>query len=44
LGEPINPEAWMWYNEVIGHGKCPIVDYVVANRNRHDHDPRHCRV
>ena len=26
VGEPINPEAWMWYREVIGHDKCPIVD------------------
>lgn len=26
VGEPINPEAWMWYYEVIGKGKCPIVD------------------
>src|SRR5262245_24843721 len=26
VGEPINPEAWMWYHEVIGQGKCPIVD------------------
>ena len=26
VGEPINPEAWMWYHEVIGHGTCPIVD------------------
>jgi acetyl-CoA synthetase len=26
VGEPINPEAWMWYHEVIGHGKCPIAD------------------
>jgi len=26
VGEPINPEAWMWYYEVIGHAKCPIVD------------------
>jgi acetyl-CoA synthetase len=26
VGEPINPEAWMWYHEVVGHGKCPIVD------------------
>src|SRR6266576_2662225 len=24
--EPINPEAWMWYREVIGHDRCPIVD------------------
>ncbi|MEP6847486.1 MAG: acetate--CoA ligase [Acidobacteriota bacterium] len=26
VGEPINPEAWMWYRQVIGKGKCPIVD------------------
>ncbi len=26
VGEPINPEAWMWYHEVIGGGLCPIVD------------------
>ncbi|MEE8477425.1 MAG: acetate--CoA ligase [Gemmatimonadales bacterium] len=26
VGEPINPEAWMWYHEHIGHGRCPIVD------------------
>lgn len=26
VGEPINPEAWHWYNEVVGKGKCPIVD------------------
>ena len=26
VGEPINPEAWTWYNEVIGGGRCPIVD------------------
>ena len=26
VGEPINPEAWMWYHEHIGAGKCPIVD------------------
>ncbi|MGI2261522.1 acetate--CoA ligase [Shewanella sp. GXUN23E] len=26
VGEPINPEAWRWYHEVIGHDKCPIVD------------------
>jgi acetyl-CoA synthetase len=26
VGEPINPEAWMWYYETIGKGKCPIVD------------------
>ncbi len=26
VGEPINPEAWRWYNEVIGEGRCPIVD------------------
>ncbi len=26
VGEPINPEAWMWYREIIGHKNCPIVD------------------
>ncbi len=26
VGEPINPEAWMWYYNVIGKGNCPIVD------------------
>jgi acetyl-CoA synthetase len=26
VGEPINPEAWMWYRENIGRGRCPIVD------------------
>ncbi len=26
VGEPINPEAWMWYRQVVGKGRCPIVD------------------
>lgn len=26
VGEPINPEAWMWYHQIIGKGNCPIVD------------------
>ncbi len=26
VGEPINPEAWMWYHKVIGGGRCPIMD------------------
>jgi acetyl-CoA synthetase len=26
VGEPINPEAWMWYREHIGHDRCPVVD------------------
>ena len=26
VGEPINPEAWMWYYEKVGRGRCPIVD------------------
>ena len=26
VGEPINPEAWKWYYEVVGDKKCPIVD------------------
>jgi acetyl-CoA synthetase len=26
VGEPINPEAWLWYHNVVGNGECPIVD------------------
>src|SRR3954453_691662 len=26
VGEPINPEAWMWYHKIIGGGRCPVVD------------------
>ena len=26
VGEPINPEAWMWYHKVVGNSRCPIVD------------------
>jgi acetyl-CoA synthetase len=26
VGEPINPEAWKWYHDVVGKGKCAIVD------------------
>jgi len=26
VGEPINPEAWLWYHRVVGDGRCPIVD------------------
>jgi len=26
VGEPINPEAWEWYNNIVGEGRCPIVD------------------
>ena len=26
VGEPINPEAWMWYYKTVGNSKCPIVD------------------
>lgn len=26
VGEPINPEAWLWYHKVVGQGRCPIVD------------------
>ena len=26
VGEPINPEAWLWYHHVVGEGRCPIVD------------------
>lgn len=26
VGEPINPEAWQWYHEAVGQGRCPVVD------------------
>jgi acetyl-CoA synthetase len=26
VGEPINPEAWRWYHEIVGEGRCPIID------------------
>ncbi|KAI5092803.1 acetyl-coenzyme A synthetase, cytoplasmic [Silurus meridionalis] len=26
VGEPINPEAWLWYHDVVGRGRCPVVD------------------
>ncbi|MBV8978519.1 MAG: acetate--CoA ligase [Alphaproteobacteria bacterium] len=26
VGEPINPEAWLWYHRIVGEGRCPIVD------------------
>ena len=38
VGEPINPEAWMWYHEVIGKRTLPHRRHLVADRDRHDHD------
>ena len=38
VGEPINPEAWLWYHNVVGEGRCPIVDTFVADRNRRHPD------
>lgn len=26
VGEPINPEAWVWYHDIVGEGRCPVVD------------------
>lgn len=26
VGEPINPEAWHWYHDVVGQGRCPVID------------------
>ena len=50
VGEPINPEAWMWYQEHIGGGRCPIVDtwwqtetggiMISPLPGRHDHQAR----
>ena len=48
VGEPINPEAWMWYHNVIGGGRCPIVDtwwqtetgaIMISPLPVHAHDP-----
>ena len=38
VGEPINPEAWMWYREVIGGGRCPVVDTWWQTETGGDHD------
>ena len=38
VGEPINPEAWMWYHEFIGGGRCPIVDTWWQTETGGDHD------
>ena len=38
VGEPINPEAWMWYHEHIGGGRCPIVDTWWQTETGGDHD------
>ena len=38
VGEPINPEAWMWYHELIGGGKLPDRRHLVADRDRRHHD------
>ncbi len=38
VGEPINPEAWMWYQEHIGGRTLPDRRHLVADRNRGDHD------
>ena len=43
VGEPINPEAWMWYREVIGGNKLSHRRYLVADRDRHDHDYAYTR-
>ncbi len=38
VGEPINPEAWMWYHKHIGHERCPIVDTWWQTETGCDHD------
>ncbi len=38
VGEPINPEAWIWYNDYIGQPALPDCGYLVADRNGHDPD------
>ena len=38
VGEPINPEAWIWYHQHIGRERCPIVDTWWQTETGHDHD------
>ena len=38
VGEPINPEAWIWYQKNIGGGRCPVVDTWWQTETGHDHD------
>jgi len=38
VGEPINPEAWMWYYNTVGGGRWSDRRYLVADRNRRAHD------
>ena len=38
VGEPINPEAWLWYWRVVGDGALPDRRHLVADRDRRDHD------
>ena len=38
VGEPINPEAWMWYHREIGKERCPIVDTWWQTETGSDHD------
>jgi acetyl-CoA synthetase len=44
VGEPINPEAWIWYQHHIGGGSCPIVDtwWQTETGSDHDHSPARC--
>ncbi len=54
VGEPINPEAWVWYCQVIGGGRCPVVDtwwqtetgaIMISAATRRDHvEARKCDV
>ena len=43
VGEPINPEAWIWYREHIGGDRTPDRRHLVADRDRRDHDLARCR-
>ena len=38
VGEPINPEAWMWYYNVVGEGRCADRRHLVADRDRRHPD------
>ena len=42
VGEPINPEAWLWYHRVVGRASLPDRGHLVADRNRRHPDHARC--
>ena len=45
VGEPLNDEAWLWYNNVVGGGKCTVVDtWWQTGTYTHEHEHEHVHV